>query len=75
MLSITGTLTNQGSHSGIITNFEHYPCGWCYADQRAGIQQNTEQYYEGHPYLTEDASLFLNKNSAKLVGVDMGVAE
>lgn len=31
---------------------------------------NTEQYYEGHPYLTEDAALFLKNNGAKLVGID-----
>ncbi|MBW4659466.1 MAG: cyclase family protein [Drouetiella hepatica Uher 2000/2452] len=31
---------------------------------------NTGQYYEGHPYLTEDAARFLKNNGAKLVGID-----
>jgi arylformamidase len=31
---------------------------------------NTEQYYENHPYLTEDAAQFLKNNGAKLVGID-----
>lgn len=31
---------------------------------------NTEQYYEGHPYLTEGAALFLKKCGVKLAGID-----
>jgi arylformamidase len=31
---------------------------------------NTEQYYEGHPYLTEGAARFLKNAGVKLVGVD-----
>jgi len=31
---------------------------------------NTEQYYEGHPYLTEDAAQLLKDNGAVLVGID-----
>ncbi|MDF1644530.1 MAG: cyclase family protein [Pseudomonadales bacterium] len=31
---------------------------------------NTEQYYEGHPYLTEDAARYLKDNGAVLVGID-----
>ena len=31
---------------------------------------NTEQYYEGHPYLTEDAAQYLKDNGALLVGID-----
>jgi len=31
---------------------------------------NTEQYYEGHPYLTEDAAVFLRDAGATLVGID-----
>lgn len=31
---------------------------------------NTEQYYEGHPYLTEGAAQYLKDNNASLVGVD-----
>ncbi len=31
---------------------------------------NTEQYYEGHPYLTESAALYLRDNGARLVGID-----
>jgi arylformamidase len=31
---------------------------------------NTEQYYEGHPYLTEDAAQFLKNSGSKLVGID-----
>lgn len=31
---------------------------------------NTEQYYEGHPYLTEDAAEYLKNNGAVLVGID-----
>ena len=31
---------------------------------------NTEQYYEGHPYLTEDVAQYLKDNGALLVGID-----
>jgi arylformamidase len=31
---------------------------------------NTEKYFEGHPFLTEQAALYLKKNGAKLVGID-----
>ena len=31
---------------------------------------NTEVYYEGHPYLTEEAALYLRDNGAILVGID-----
>ena len=31
---------------------------------------NTDQYYEGHPYLTEDAAQYLKENGALLVGID-----
>ncbi|HLF63056.1 MAG TPA: cyclase family protein [Saprospiraceae bacterium] len=31
---------------------------------------NTDQYYEGHPYLTADAAEFLRDNGVKLVGID-----
>ncbi len=31
---------------------------------------NTEQYYEGHPYLTEDAALYLKQQGVVLVGID-----
>ncbi len=31
---------------------------------------NTERYYEGHPYLTEQAALFLRDQGAVLVGID-----
>ncbi len=31
---------------------------------------NTEQYYEGHPYLTETAAMLLKQNGAVLVGID-----
>ncbi len=31
---------------------------------------NTEQYFEGHPHLTEDAALFLRDEGALLVGID-----
>ncbi len=31
---------------------------------------NTEKYYEGHPFLTEDAAQYLRDNGAKLVGID-----
>ena len=31
---------------------------------------NTDQYYEGHPYLTEDAAQYLKDNGASLVGID-----
>ena len=31
---------------------------------------NTEKYFEGHPFLTEQAALYLQKNEAKLVGID-----
>ncbi len=31
---------------------------------------NSEQYYQGHPYLTEDSAQFLKDNGAVLVGID-----
>ena len=31
---------------------------------------NTELYYEHHPYLTEEAAIFLKEAGAKLVGID-----
>ncbi|MFL0162357.1 cyclase family protein [Aquirufa salirivi] len=31
---------------------------------------NTEKYYENHPYLTEDAAIYLKDCSVKLVGID-----
>ena len=31
---------------------------------------NTPQYYEGHPFLTEDAARFLADSGATLVGID-----
>ena len=31
---------------------------------------NTEQYYEGHPYLTESAANHLKQEGAQLVGID-----
>lgn len=31
---------------------------------------NTEQYYEGHPFLTEEAALYLRDKGAVLVGID-----
>lgn len=31
---------------------------------------NTEQYYEGHTYLTESAALYLQENGARIVGID-----
>lgn len=31
---------------------------------------NTEKYYEGHPFLTENAAQYLRDNEAKLVGID-----
>lgn len=31
---------------------------------------NTEAYYEGHPYLTEEAAAYLRDNGARLVGID-----
>jgi kynurenine formamidase len=31
---------------------------------------NSDQYFEGHPYLTEDAALYLRDNGAILVGID-----
>lgn len=31
---------------------------------------NTEKYYEGHPYLTEDAAVYLRDCAVKLVGID-----
>ena len=30
----------------------------------------TDAYYEGHPFLTEDASLYLRRSGVKLVGID-----
>ena len=34
------------------------------------IYWNTEQYFEGHAYLTEDAAVFLRDEGAALVGID-----
>jgi arylformamidase len=31
---------------------------------------NTDRYYEGHPYLTEDAAVYLQQCGVKLVGID-----
>ncbi|MGD1941489.1 MAG: cyclase family protein [Leptolyngbyaceae cyanobacterium] len=31
---------------------------------------NTEAYYEGHPFLTEEAAKYLRDSGAKLVGID-----
>ena len=31
---------------------------------------NTEKYFENHPYLTEEAALYLRDGGAKLVGID-----
>lgn len=31
---------------------------------------NTEAYFENHPFLTEDAALYLRDHGAKLVGID-----
>lgn len=31
---------------------------------------NTEKYYSGHPFLTEDAALFLRNEGAAVVGID-----
>lgn len=31
---------------------------------------NTEQYFEGNPYLTEDAAIYLRDNGAVFVGID-----
>ena len=31
---------------------------------------NTERYYTGHPFITEDAAVFLKDQGAKLVGID-----
>ncbi|MBE2222058.1 MAG: cyclase family protein [Anaerolineae bacterium] len=31
---------------------------------------NTEQYYEGHPYLTEETAVFLKQAGVRLVGID-----
>lgn len=31
---------------------------------------NTEQYFEGHPYLTEAAAVLLQRQGARLVGID-----
>jgi kynurenine formamidase len=31
---------------------------------------NTEAYFEGHPYLTEEAAIYLEECSVKLVGID-----
>jgi len=31
---------------------------------------NTEQYYEEHPYLTEETAVFLKQAGARLVGID-----
>ncbi len=34
------------------------------------VHWNTETYYSGHPFLTEDAALYLMENGAALVGID-----
>jgi arylformamidase len=34
------------------------------------VHWNTEKYFENHPYLTEDAALYLQKCDVKLVGID-----
>jgi kynurenine formamidase len=31
---------------------------------------NTDEYYENHPYLTQEAAEFLKENQVKLVGID-----
>lgn len=31
---------------------------------------NTDQYFEGHPFLTEQAAVYLRDHNAKLVGID-----
>ena len=31
---------------------------------------NTPEYFEGHPYLTEEAAIYLRDEGAKLVGID-----
>jgi len=31
---------------------------------------NTEKYFENHPFLTEDAAVYLREHNAKLVGID-----
>jgi arylformamidase len=31
---------------------------------------NTEKYFEGHPFLTKEAALYLKENGAALVGID-----
>ncbi|WP_428328081.1 cyclase family protein [Mucilaginibacter sp.] len=31
---------------------------------------NTESYFEGHPYLTEEAAIYLKESQVKLVGID-----
>jgi len=31
---------------------------------------NTDRYFEGHPYLTESAALYLRDNVARIVGID-----
>jgi kynurenine formamidase len=31
---------------------------------------NTERYFEGHPFLTEEAALYLRDAGARLVGID-----
>jgi arylformamidase len=34
------------------------------------VHWRTAQYFEGHPFLTEDAALYLKENGAVLVGID-----
>jgi len=34
------------------------------------VNWKTEQYFEGHPYLTKETALFLKEAGAKLVGID-----
>jgi kynurenine formamidase len=34
------------------------------------VHWNTELYYENHPYLTEEAAIWLRDNKATLVGID-----
>lgn len=34
------------------------------------IHWNTDQYFEGHPFLTEDAAIYLRDAGVRLVGID-----
>jgi kynurenine formamidase len=34
------------------------------------VHWRTEQYFDGHPYLTEDAAIYLKEQGARLVGID-----